>query len=146
MMRIIYRRFGDASSRPYRDSDIETAAAGSCQCDAAHTFFQNYLYHPGPIDFAASLARLGLRLQHDQSPATDPQGRPLHGRQDFQAILQKLHIGDTVTIDTKKETAATTTPHTIYMTGYTKPVITITKDPAASPKQRRLLQQWLDAN
>ena len=74
VMREVYRRFGD--KRPFRDSDIEAAVAAVCGCSTAHPFFQNYLYEGNPIDFGPWLDRLGLRLQHDQLPAIDRQGRP----------------------------------------------------------------------
>jgi predicted metalloprotease with PDZ domain len=187
VMREVYRRFGD--KQPFRDSDIEAAVTTVCGCSGAHPFFQNYLYEGKPIDFVTWLGLLGLRLQHDQFPATDPQGRPLpdtrvyswtlrddtsvrigitnpnscwalaglhtgdiiasingrpmHTRQDFQVALGTLNIGNTVTINIKK--GAATTPYTVYMSGYTTPLIHLTQDPAAIPKQQRLLRQWLDA-
>lgn len=70
-------------------------------------------------------------------------GRPIHTRQDFQAALGTLNIGDTVIVNIKK--GAATTPHTLYISGYTMPVIHLTQDPAANPKQQRLLREWLDA-
>jgi predicted metalloprotease with PDZ domain len=187
VMREAYRRFGD--KQPFRDSDIEAAVTTVCGCSAAQSFFQNYLYKGKPIDFAPWIKLLGLRLRHDQLPATDPQGRflpdtrvyswtlrddtsvrigitnpnscwalaglhtgdiiaainsrPIHTRQDFQADLGTLNIGDTVIVNVKK--GAATTPHTLYISGYTMPVIHLTKNPAATAKQQRLLRQWLDS-
>jgi hypothetical protein len=69
--------------------------------------------------------------------------RPIHTRQDFQADLGTLNIGDTVIVNVKK--GAATTPHTLYISGYTMPVIHLTKNPAATAKQQRLLRQWLDS-
>lgn len=175
LMREIY----DRSERPITDSDIETAATNVCHCSQAHTFFQAYLQKGQPINFAACLKPLGLRIQHDQPPATDSQGRPLpdtrvytwvrrddtslrigilnpnscwgraglhtgdiilYTREGFRAALRTLHIGDTQHIIVKKETGTQRIP--VYITGYTTPRIILTRDPAATPKQRRLLQQW----
>ncbi|HVS98859.1 MAG TPA: PDZ domain-containing protein, partial [Puia sp.] len=66
--------------------------------------------------------------------------RPIHSRQDFAVALHSLRVGDTVHVSVKKETGTNTVP--VYLTSYTSPVITITSDPAASAKQRRLFDQW----
>jgi predicted metalloprotease with PDZ domain len=68
-------------------------------------------------------------------------GRPMQNRQDFQAVIATLSIGDTITVFVKK--GAATIPHTVHVSGYPTPLIRLTEDPAANPKQRRLLQQWL---
>ncbi len=189
VMKEVYRRFGGKDKQSFRDSDIEAAVTSVCGCRDAHPFFQNYLYEGNPIDFDPWLNRLGLRLQHDQLPETDPQGRllpdtrvypwtlrddtsvrigitnpnscwalaglhtgdivanidgrPIHTGQEFRAALSTIHIGDTMTVNVKKGPA--TTPYIVYISGYTKPMVRIAQDPSATPKQRRLLQQWLDA-
>jgi predicted metalloprotease with PDZ domain len=72
-------------------------------------------------------------------------GRPIHTRQDFQAVVNAIHIGDEMKIDVKKE-ASPVTSHTVYISGYTIPSIHIDQNPAAAPGQQRLLQQWLDTS
>jgi predicted metalloprotease with PDZ domain len=188
VMREVFIHYGN--KQPFTDSAIEEASTTVCQCDAAHSFFHDYLYQGKPIDFATYLGRLGLRLQRDQPAATDPQGhllpdtrvyswilrddtslrigisnpnscwakaglhtgniitaingRPIHTRQDFQTAMRIVHIGDTVIARTKKETGTISVP--VCISGYTTPVITLTEDPAATSKQRRLLQQWKDGS
>jgi PDZ domain-containing secreted protein len=79
---------------------------------------------------------------HTGDMITGINGQPIHTRQEFQTALGSLHIGGTAIVDVRKGTA--TIPRKVMIRGYTKPVITITEDPAATPKQRRLLRQWLD--
>jgi len=67
-------------------------------------------------------------------------GRPIHTRQDFQAALASLSIRDDIIVNVKR--GAEMAPHNVHIGGYTTPVIAITEDPAASPKQRRLFEQW----
>ena len=184
LLREIFLRCGN--KKPFTDSAIAAAASTVCRCDAANTFFQDYLYQGNPIDFDAYLDHLGLKFQHDQPPARDRQGRllpdtrvyswilrddtnlhigisnpngcwakaglhtgdiitainqhPLQSRQDFQSILRSLHIGDTALVAIKKETGTNIVP--VYITGYTTPIITITEDPAATPKQKSLFREW----
>jgi predicted metalloprotease with PDZ domain len=184
VMREVYRRYGGTT--PIRDSDIETAVNSVCGCREAGMIVEG----GNPIDFTPWLRMLGLRLQHDQPPAIDTQGRPLpdtrvyswvrhdetslrigitnpnscwalagihtgdmitsingksiHTRQDFQAALGTLEIGDTAIVVVKEGTAMI--PHKVKISGYTKPVITITEDPAATPKQRRLRREWLEGS
>jgi predicted metalloprotease with PDZ domain len=69
-------------------------------------------------------------------------GLPMHTRSDFQTAMNRLHIGDTALLRLKKETGTKIVP--VYITGYSTPLITLTEDPAANTKQRRLLQQWKD--
>jgi predicted metalloprotease with PDZ domain len=93
-MRNVFRHHG--GQQPYRDSDIETAVADACGCPEAHAFFQENVNDGKPIDFAAYLALLGLRLQHDQPTATDPQGHPLPDTRVYSWILRddtSLRIG-----------------------------------------------------
>jgi predicted metalloprotease with PDZ domain len=72
-------------------------------------------------------------------------GRPIHTRQDFQAVVGAIQIGDEIKVDVKKE-ASPATSHTVYITGYTIPLIHISQNPAAAPAQQRLLEQWLDTS
>jgi len=130
------------------ESPISAAPDGA----APHTFFLDYLYEGKPIDFAAYLHLLGLRIHHDQLLARDPQGRPLHTRQDFQSALRTLHIGDTAlvqTIPSSPHTAGTTTQKKtgtntvpVHISSYTTPLITIAEDPAATPRQKHLFRAW----
>ncbi|HEV9035204.1 MAG TPA: PDZ domain-containing protein [Puia sp.] len=176
-----------AGKQPLTDSVIDSAAAIICQNNAAvHRFFREHLYQGKPIDFATYLHLLGLKIQHDQPTAKDPQGRrlpdirvyswilrddtslrigisnpkgcwakaglhtgdiimaingrPTNSRQDFQSAIRNLHIGDTARVTVKKQTGTNIVP--VYMTGYTTPLITITEDPAATPKQKRLFRAW----
>jgi predicted metalloprotease with PDZ domain len=75
VMRVIYRRFG--YQKPLRDSDIEAAVMTVCESEEVGPFFHKHVYEGEPLDFAPWLHRLGLRITHDQSPATDSQGRAL---------------------------------------------------------------------
>ncbi|HXB93794.1 MAG TPA: PDZ domain-containing protein, partial [Puia sp.] len=83
-------------------------------------------------------AKAGL---HTGDIITAVNGRPMHTRQDFQQVIRSLHVGDTVRVDVKKETGTITVP--VYISSYTIPLIIISEDPGATPKQRRLLQQWV---
>ena len=67
--------------------------------------------------------------------------RPISTRQDFQTAIGELSVGDDIKVVVKKGTETTT--QTVRISGYTTPVIIITEDPSPSPKQRRLLEQWL---
>lgn len=82
-------------------------------------------------------AKAGL---HTGDIITAINGKPLHSRQDFQTALRTLRIGDTARLTVKKETGTISVP--VYLTGYTTPLITITEDPAATPKQQRLFRAW----
>ncbi len=77
---------------------------------------------------------------HTGDIITSIDGRPIRTQQDFQAALHLLSIGDTVTVKVK----GAATPHKVYISGYTSPLIRITLDPNASPKQLNLLGRWLD--
>ena len=94
LMRNIFQKFGN--KQPFTDSAIESATAAICKCNAAHTFFLDYLYEGKPIDFAAYLHLLGLRIQHDQPLARDPQGHPLPDTRVYSYMLRddtSLRIG-----------------------------------------------------
>jgi predicted metalloprotease with PDZ domain len=82
-------------------------------------------------------AKAGL---HTGDIITAINGRPTRSRQDFQSAIRTLHIGDTAIVVTKKETGTKTVP--VYISGYTTPLITITEDPAATEKQKRLFRAW----
>lgn len=68
-------------------------------------------------------------------------GSPIITRQDFQTALNTLHIGDAITITIRN--GAATTPHTVRISGYTRPLIQLKPSLQPTPKQIRLQHQWL---
>lgn len=74
---------------------------------------------------------------------------PIHSRQEFQSAINTLSVGDIVPTDAIKASLRSRTPvidtihYLVYIKSYTKPVITISQDSAATPRQRRLLGQWV---
>ena len=65
-------------------------------------------------------------------------------RQDFHNALNDLHVNDTLMVTTRRYDSKISIPVTI--TGYDKPVASITQIPNASSRQQKLLEQWEEGN
>jgi predicted metalloprotease with PDZ domain len=80
---------------------------------------------------------------HTGDIITSLNGVPMRTRQDFQSAIAAIHIGDTLSIETKK--GSVLTPHSIIICGYSIPLINISIEPTTTPRQRHMLQNWLFA-
>ncbi len=87
---------------------------------------------------AAVWARAGFHTG-DRIAAVD--GAPITSIADFRAVLQRLRIGDTVTMTVHRPTG----PYreTVVITGYDRPAVRVEEIPAASPKQKALRAAWV---
>ncbi|WP_162944826.1 M61 family metallopeptidase [Flavisolibacter nicotianae] len=61
-MRELWKRFGK-TERPYTLPEVEKALGAVSSPSFAATFFRDYVYHPGSVNYASLLKPAGLRLE-----------------------------------------------------------------------------------
>jgi predicted metalloprotease with PDZ domain len=99
------------------------------------------LYHIGVTNPVNCWARSGI---HTGDVIFSLNDHTIKTRQDFYNKLNTLHINDTLRVVTRHNDNNASIP--VIITGYDKPVVSITQIPNASTRQQKLFDQWERGN
>lgn len=97
---------------------------------------------PHPMLLVTNPATVWARASfHTRDRIAEVNGAPITSVADFRAVLQRLRIGDTVTMTVQRPTG----PYrgTLVVTGYDRPTVRVEEIPEATERQKALRAAWV---